>query len=417
MYKIGTLPILAFIYICFFCFIYSFVHLKYLSSNNYLAGDEGRYLDFANNLIKGFYTNTSDPDLWYGPGFPIYIYIYRILNFTEDVIRHSNLILLLISWLLNASSIKRITQKSLIISLGISSLLLPWVYDAVDFFRIHTETFTYFLISLIVYSFIRGKKNADTHNNKYVYLGFFLLGILSITKVIFIYVLYISILLFSLQNKRRLVNYYKMFLIAILPSLFWLGFTFKISNKFFYPGTSGGLQLYFLTSTLNKNADSYWLSGPDALNSPDSSIFKRITEHNMNQLESDAYLKEQSLQNIKNNPILYAQRVILNSGRLIFYNLSRDSILPTFLAFRHYLLLVSFCFLIFSYIKFNIWADILFWPVGFVLVYLAMSLLVMANFRFFVIIYPTIIYMMFFSFELKSIYLDREVNDTVNFRE
>lgn len=50
-----------------------YVFISLLLSKNNFVGDEGRYVHFAENILKGYYAN---PDLkpgflWNGPGYPI----------------------------------------------------------------------------------------------------------------------------------------------------------------------------------------------------------------------------------------------------------------------------------------------------------------------------------------------------------
>ena len=50
-------------------FIYIILILS--TSNSEFSGDERRYVMFATNLSKGYYSPKNDPNIWNGPGYPI----------------------------------------------------------------------------------------------------------------------------------------------------------------------------------------------------------------------------------------------------------------------------------------------------------------------------------------------------------
>src|SRR5690348_11128528 len=67
--KIYSKPFLAFL-----PFLLLYAALILFLNNDALFGDEGRYLQFAHNLLHGFYSPPPpDINLWNGPGFPVYL--------------------------------------------------------------------------------------------------------------------------------------------------------------------------------------------------------------------------------------------------------------------------------------------------------------------------------------------------------
>ena len=56
--------------------------ISFFFSENILVADEGRYLNFSENILNGFYAN---PDLkpgflWCGPGYPIILLLFTLLK-------------------------------------------------------------------------------------------------------------------------------------------------------------------------------------------------------------------------------------------------------------------------------------------------------------------------------------------------
>ncbi len=396
------------LFLCGFFTIYLFVHIKYLINNDYFAGDEQYYLRYVKNLSNGYYTTKIEKDLWYGPGYPIFLYILTFIKLSISQIRFTNLVILLIAFVLNLVSIKRFTQNSLLVSAVYSALLLPWVYDAVDFYRIHTESLTYLLISLIIYCFISFKTK---NNKKLILFGLLAIGYLTITKVFFIYILIVTLLFYLIFNPQLLFKFKFYILISIIPASIWFFYTYSITNKLFYAGSSGGKQLYFMTTTLNKEVNSNWVPTYEALKGPDSIVFNVALEKKMNPYEEDVYLKQISIINIKSNPFLYLRRIMVNSSRLFYYNLSRDSVLPTFLGLKHYLIFFLIVILEFFSIKTKSIKKIEFLPLLFILIYLFMSTLIIANSRFFIVCYPLVIYSLNYQIVDKKKFENHTSND------
>ena len=81
----------------FFAIIYTFIfytslHLGLLSDS--CVSDECGYIKFAENLIKGFYSPESpDIDLWWGPGFPLFLVPFKLFGIQRQGIIFVNIIL------------------------------------------------------------------------------------------------------------------------------------------------------------------------------------------------------------------------------------------------------------------------------------------------------------------------------------
>jgi len=361
---------ISLIFMISFLTLFLFINYNYIIQNSEISGDEGHYLELKNNIQHGYFSKTDNPDLWHPPGYPIFLSIISIISDNINFLRLTNLILLIISFLINAKSICEISGKGYKTCLTYSFLLLPWYVDAVDFFRLHTESFSYFLISIIIYL---------TITNKNSNLKFILIGILSITKFLFSYVIIVVLALNWLIRKDFKFNY----LIMILPIIVWFSYTYNLTNKFFYSGSSGGMQLYCMTCTNENNGE--WQSTDDLLKFQDSQKIKTIINNHPNQIEFDSFMKKLSVTNIKNEPKIYLKNVLLNVGNLFHYRMSRDSFLSIIFSFKHYLILFLFFTIPISNYKNHLII------VSLIFVYLAMSLLLSSYLRFYLICTPLVV--------------------------
>ena len=68
--------------------IYAMVLLFFSSSD--LTGDKGRYIKFAENIIKGYFAepNLQKGFLWVGPGYPFFLVPLKILKFSTFSTEH-----------------------------------------------------------------------------------------------------------------------------------------------------------------------------------------------------------------------------------------------------------------------------------------------------------------------------------------
>jgi len=382
------------LFIVLYVFVYTNIHQ--LMEMPELTGDEGAYLNFADNLRHGFYTTSDICDLWYGPGYPIFIFSIKLIfnNITFEALRIVNVILLLVSFGFNAFSFRIITQKRIKLEdAGLLSLvILPWGVDAIDFTRIHTESFVYLQISLIVFFFA---KLLNTQNLKLLIPLSFIFGYLAITKVVFIYVGLILIVLIGLNAFFKKLKFNRSLLLFFIPVFPWLTYTYSITGKVLYPGTSGGMQLYFMSS-LNPSGEGEWMSLGEGIkqSKEDSLVLEKVVTEEMNQLEFDTYIKNIAITNIKKEPLLYGRRFLLNASRLFSFRLSRDSISSIILSFRYNMIFGLFLYGLFIYLKHlnqNIFR-VNYVLLIFLLLYIGVSLLVSAYLRFFLIMLPIVMF-------------------------
>lgn len=277
------------------------------------AGDEGRYLSFANNLMNGFYSPAfPNINLWNGPGFPLFLVPFLYLKFSYVQLRLINAFLLYVALIFTYKTASKYSPyKNAFIITFITGFYIP-SFQMLRF--IHTESLTWLILSAIVYLVI------ENFNKYKVYIGL-LLGYLILVKVIFIYVaIFSAIVAFIFYLKNNTNTLIKPVIISLILSIIvtipYLFYTYTLTNKPFYITNSGGLSLYTM-STLNPNEYGDW---------DISTKFNQTKEHQLiyqqalqsNPIQRDSLYKSAAIKNISKAPFKYCKNWVFNVSRLLF---------------------------------------------------------------------------------------------------
>ena len=222
---------------------------------------------YANNLTHGFYSSPApNVSLSDGPGYSLIILPFIALHLPLITIRLLNAVLLYLSVILLFKVLIKFAsfKKALLFS-----LFWACYYNSLDFIAlIYPETLSVFLISVLVFLLTKAF-DSDTRikTNKYVYLAGLIIGYLVLTKIIFGYVL-ICMLIgsgFLWIVNRKAINYRKgiiILLIAFTTIVPYLIYTYHLTGRIYYLGTSGGNNLYWM-STPNQGEYGSWFPSPN----------------------------------------------------------------------------------------------------------------------------------------------------------
>jgi 4-amino-4-deoxy-L-arabinose transferase-like glycosyltransferase len=426
--KIIKNPFLFFLPVLVFYVIFIFI-----LSNNVLWGDEHIYIGYANNLLHGFYSSPPPKvSLSDGPGYSLFILPFVALHLPLIAIRLLNAVLLYLSVILLFKVLIKFVpfKKALLFS-----LLWACYYNYLDFIAlICSETLAIFLISVLLLLVTRAfDSDIRIKTNKYVYLSGFIMGCLILTKVIFGYVLLCMIIGsgFLWIINRKVINYQKaiiILLIAFTTVVPYLIYTYHLTGKIYYLGTSGGNNLYWMSTpyereygswfpspniqsdsiafekrirtfekggVLNlKNRSAYVPGYEDSLKSHHRKDFEEILK--FNGAERDDAFKKIAIINIKTYPGKYIENCFSNIGRILFnypysYTLQKPGTLIRFPLNGIIVVLMLFC-IIPTFIN---WKRIIF-PIRFMLffalIYLGGSIFGSAEFRMFTVIVPIFLF-------------------------
>jgi hypothetical protein len=302
--KLKLLPLL---------FLYVFIVL--IAYGIDFQGDERRYIWFATNLSHGFYSPQDEINLWNGPGYPILLLPFVLLNVPWLTAKLFNALFLFLAILYFYGTLRLYMQKNsaLIFSyiLGIYPLFLRYMH------KLLTEQFAIFLICGFIYHFCKVHK--DIRNYKInLLLASIYLGYLALVKVFFGYVILTGLLFFLSSYIFKQKEIFKKTLLVYLLSLVlcipYLFYTYSLTGKIFYWGNSGGISLY-LMSTPYEDEYGDW-------NIRDSqkhrAYYIENAKKNLSAIELDDEYKRKAMENIINYPKKYFLNWLANIGRLLF---------------------------------------------------------------------------------------------------
>jgi 4-amino-4-deoxy-L-arabinose transferase-like glycosyltransferase len=403
-------------YLLFLPFLILYLVIVLLLNNDVLEGDEQGYIFYANNLLHGYYSPPApNIDLWWGPGYPILLMPFLFFKLPLISITLANAIFqyLSIVFLYKAMIYYVKFQNAVVFS-----LFWAFCYSSYSTIAaIYAESFSLFLISLFLYSVIRTLLHGS---NKYLYLAGFLLGYLSLTKVLFgyvIFLLFFGFILLWLTNRNN-INYRRSILImalAILTTIPYLFYTYSITGRMFYWGNSGGTSLYWMTSPY-ENENGAWESETLRANERkgeayipmlddtginfSTQLLKLNHQKDYDEIlkykgvqKDDAY-KKIAINNIKTHPVKYLKNISANISRVFFG-------IPNNFMFEHIILKIWYFAVLFTLMLFCFISTVINWrkipySVGFVLViaflYLAGISLLSAVNRYFIVILPFLLF-------------------------
>ncbi|TMM58216.1 hypothetical protein FEE95_01965 [Maribacter algarum] len=308
-----------------------YVVLILVFSPDQLVGDEGRYMYYANNIIEGFYADTSDPWIRNGPGYPLAITLPVLLKTPFLLIRLLNVVFLAMALLLFYQLLAMFIKTPRIV-IAICYLLGLYPPLARSVTGILSESFSIFLMCGFLFFFVK----LCTHQFKQgrnLFLSGLFLGVLALTKVIFGYVILLGILgclvtfIFNTSKKIKLSLF--TFILSFLFCIPYLAYTQHVTGKKFLWGTHSGEMLYW-RSTPFENEYGDWVSADIITGKSESNYIDTeslVANHGefikslepYSAIERDSIYKEKAIENIKNHPTKFAKNTVASGFRL-FYN-------------------------------------------------------------------------------------------------
>ena len=368
-----------------------------------LMGDEPRYLEYANNLLKGYFSSKEKVDLWSGPGYPLFLAPFIKIGIDINGLRLLNALLQYLSIIFLFKTLKNWVSIKTAFWFSLFWGLYYIAYK--EMLYVYTETLTSLLVVLIAYNISNIKKTIN-----YIFIGF-LIGFLALVKIIFGYVILFCSGLFVvvyLINKNRLYfKYALVFITAIITTIPYLTYTYKLTGKAFYWGNSGGMSLYWMSTPVESEYGDWNDSTFSAYCNYDTTMpcnadyFAKAHQADYDSiyklsgiLRDDAF-KQKAIQNIKAKPVKYIKNILANVGRLFFgipnsYN---------FIRFQHLWRIIPntfvFCIFLISIIlgirKFNKIHAVFYFLLSLLFAYLGLTLLVSAQQRQLYVVLPIIL--------------------------
>ena len=319
-------------YFIFLPFLVLYVVVIFVNKWPTLYGDEIRYADFAWHILHGYYSPPAPHiDLWNGPGYPLTIVPFMWLKIHALTITLMNAVYLYLALVFLCKALKLVTSHKIALLFTLPLAIYP---NALSILPImYTEAFTCLLVSSFIYSltlfYTRGKI-------KYGIVAGLAVGYLTLTKIIFGYVLLFGlvaclvVLLFR-KNRAYHLKFVKVLLIAFAVTLPYLAYTYHMTGKLFYWGNSGGMSLYWMSTPYDNEYGDWKL--PQLTNNQYPLLFKSpegaamlkknhskevnfILKHN--DIEQDALFKQAAIRNIESHPFKFIKNYYFNWSRMLF---------------------------------------------------------------------------------------------------
>lgn len=298
-------------------------------SSDELVADEGRHMEYAINLTQGFYADTEDPSLRNGPGYPLVLAPFAMVNAPYLIIKLLNPIFLFLAVVFffktSSNYVSEKTAFILAYILGLYPVFIKWsIY-------IHSESFAIFLICGFLYYFIK-LHNQDTQKNKHLIIAASFLGKLALTKVIFGYVIlatfFFYVVVFLFKRSKKTKHSLAILAIAFMFCVPYLCYTYSVTGKTFYWGSQSGEILYW-RSTPFPQEHGDWISTSVILENEDRDYInaEQIRKNHYafisslqsySHVERDLKFKEKAVENIKEHPVKYIENTIASALRLFF---------------------------------------------------------------------------------------------------
>ena len=321
-------------------------------SKNDFVGDESRYIQFAENLVKGYYAN---PDLkpgflWNGPGYPIVLSPLVFLKAPVFLPRLLNSFILFISILFFYKILLQFFNSTISVLLSyFTALSHPFFINAIS--QTLTEALATFLIISSIYFLI---KHLNKGKSKDLILFTFFSGYLILTKVIFAYVFLTFLILILVISifKKQYIFYIKYLVAPYLICLPYLFYTYSITNQFFYWSDAGGSSLYCMSTPIEEEYGDWFPTQYETFFESQRTyhypFFKSLENIKENGIEYDKKLKSKAIENIINHPFKFFKNYLNNLNRT-FTNSPKSKIRSSTLSIFHFPNNIYFSFILMLY--------------------------------------------------------------------
>ena len=294
-----------------------YVGVTLASWPSHWVGDEGRYLQFAENFRRGHYALAGDDYLWNGPGYPLMLAAWNATGLPPRWARFGNAGFLFLAVVLFARFMSLYVPRRWAIGIAWAMGLHVPLY--VGLAQLSTESLA---VCLVCGACLAAAVVLRTGRRTATVSAGLLLGWLALTKVLFGYVLLGGLILYGLAaavawQRRPLRRMAAIYLVGLLATTPYLAYTFHLTGKVFYWSNCGGLSLYWMSTPYNEEWGD-WFHPSDVRHRPELSRHRQLFDSiaHLSPLEKDAALRRQALDNITVHPAKFVKNVAANVTRI-----------------------------------------------------------------------------------------------------
>ena len=353
------------------------------------SGDSPGYIDNAARILHviegkpGPYTHilkeaeaagpvdpTQDLRLWWGPGYPLLLIPFVAFRLPWLVVELLNGLCHFVAILYFYALVHRYISRTAALVTAVCLGLYPPLIRNVS--AVGPEDFSVLLVCGFMFHFC-ALYNSSRRHLLHLLAASLYLTYLALTKVFFGYVIvavlafFLVLLFFRRTFTIRIAI--AVFLVALSCCVPYLLYTYHLTGKLFYWGTSGGMSLYWM-STPYPNESGSWFSFRDVNELPELAqhrpFFAKLK--NLSDVERDDAFKKQAVFNIIHHPFKYMLNWLANMGRLLIsypysftpQKLSTYFFMPNMFVAVLFVLSITPALLRRAAIPFELWALLLF---------------------------------------------------------
>ena len=307
--------------------------------------DEVAYLKFAENLSHGFYSGRGpDINLWYPPGLPLLLTPFVAMNAPLEFMR-----LLGAAWLFVAVVLfyllLRLTVLPRVALVGAIALGLYWpMFMLLPELRSDLPALAFLVGFMLAFTLDLRRPRPMT-----LFAASSSLAALAVTRAVFGWVLLATLVLalaiFLVRRSGACKRLTVATAIALALTSPWLLYTYEVTGKPFYWASSGGSNLYWMSSPYPGDLGDWHSQEDVSLKkdlAPHRPFFDRL--EGLNQVESDEQMTAEALRMIRQHPQAYVKNVAANMSRLWFstpYSYTPQKLSTTFYILPNAFLLVG----------------------------------------------------------------------------
>jgi hypothetical protein len=321
-------------WLAFLPFLALYIALILFFHKDAMEGDEGRYVFFAENLSKGYYSPMDEINLWNGPGYPLVLTPLVVLKLPYIFFTLLNAAFLYIALVIIFKELRVLSSR--IVAFAVTTFFGLYYIAWDELVKILTEPFSILLISLFAMASRQSFQN--TAGWRKSGLAGFILGCICLTKIIFGPIILVLLPFFALAFlATRKATYYvalKITAIALLTTSPYLFYTYNLTGKFPYWGNSGGSSLYsmssphpreygnwippsFILESSRTQPDEVLRSATNNLQENHKDVIEKLSGKTA--IEQDEILFREGMNNIKQHPIKFFQNWLANISRMFFF--------------------------------------------------------------------------------------------------
>jgi 4-amino-4-deoxy-L-arabinose transferase-like glycosyltransferase len=321
--------------------------------NPNLTGDESGYLRLAGNIVHGHYLTGRDdevtggdhyPNLWFGPGLPLVLAPFVAADAPVSLVRLLGPLFLFGACLLFYGFLRLyVSRRASLIGAAAVALYLPF-YTALE--HLYSETLAVLLVVALLYG---TRRYLHEGGIRYLALAGGAMGWLALTRVAFGWIVTIvlaaTLVWWGIGRSRSARRFATVCCVALVVCVPWLAYTYSVTERPFYWGSSGALSLYWMSSTAPGERGD-WQQARAVFADPNLAshrpFFRSLVGRPL--VEQNDELMHAAFSNIRRRPARYAENVVANVSRMLFdfpYSFRPERLAPLLFVVPNALLLAA----------------------------------------------------------------------------